>query len=191
MSIQVELQSKIDMRKQRWNEFLKPGAEPGFLFQAYYQDNGLPPAPPIWPDKASERIEYKWLAYQSALARASEVDDDWVPYLNMSTGTEIFVEAFGCAVHRPVDNMPFAIARIRSASQVAGVQVPAVEEYIGDALNFFADTCAQQHCAPTPDLPTERWQEVYPRNSRVVIEPWADDKASAGRIASELQRLRA
>ena len=58
------------------------------------------------------------------IGTVAEVDDGWVPYIDMCTGAEIFAEAFGCAVHRPSDNMPFALPRIHIAAEVAAIQVP-------------------------------------------------------------------
>jgi uroporphyrinogen-III decarboxylase len=52
------------------------------------------------------------------------LEDDSIPYLDVYTGTEIFAEAFGCQVYRPEDNMPFAVPRIHSASEVAKLRVP-------------------------------------------------------------------
>ncbi|MBU4200113.1 MAG: hypothetical protein KKG09_06650 [Verrucomicrobia bacterium] len=114
-------------RRQRWRKFLQPNAGPGFCFIVRGDDPGnqLPP-PPIWPDKAKERIEYKWRAYQHACERAALVNDDFVPYIDMATGTEIFAEAFGCPVHRPADNNPFALPLIQTAAEVASVKIPEV-----------------------------------------------------------------
>jgi hypothetical protein len=115
----------MEARKQAWRAFMRPDAPPGFLFVVRYHDHdSVPTAPQPWPEKAAERIEYKWRAYQRGLERAAVVHDDAVPYLSMVTGTEIFAEAFGCQVHRPTDNMPFALPLIRSAGEVAALKVP-------------------------------------------------------------------
>ena len=84
----------------------------------------LPPAPPLWPGKVKERIERRWTEYQIMRAKAELVNDDRVPYLNNQTGTEIYAEAFGCKVHRPDDNMPFALPMIHSAAEADRIQVP-------------------------------------------------------------------
>lgn len=113
-------------RRQRWRAFLQPGAGPGFCFVVRGDDpaNLLPPAPSLWPARAKERIEYNWRAYRRACERAALVHDDFVPYINMITGTEIFAEAFGCSVHRPADTNPFALPLIHTASEVALLKVP-------------------------------------------------------------------
>lgn len=87
-------------------------------------DANLPPAVPLWPENAAARIERRWAEYELMCRKALLVDDDRVPYLNNSTGTEIFAEAFGCHVHRPVDNMPFALPFIHSAAEADALQEP-------------------------------------------------------------------
>jgi len=71
------------------------------------------PAPPpivrAWPWLKAERIEAAWQSYNAMLEQSEWLDDDLVPYMPVSTGTEIFAEALGCAVYRPDDNNPFAI----------------------------------------------------------------------------------
>lgn len=144
MATQADAQSRIESRKRRWKEFLEPDAVPGFLFKLSYPDTGLPPAPPHWPEKATERVEYKWQAYRRALERVTEIDDDWVPHIDMCTGTEIFAEAFGCPVHRPPDNMPCALPRIHSAAEVAAVQVPELSRSSLAYLFDMADELARR-----------------------------------------------
>jgi hypothetical protein len=84
----------------------------------------LPPVPPLWPDKAAERIERRWAEYEVMCAKAACIDDDRVPFLSNLTGTEIFAEAFGCKVHRPDDTNPFALPLIRSAAEADGLRTP-------------------------------------------------------------------
>jgi uroporphyrinogen-III decarboxylase len=55
------------------------------------------------------------------------LDDDRVPSLHVYTGTEIFAEAFGCSVHRPTDNMPFALPCVRQAADAARLREPALD----------------------------------------------------------------
>lgn len=121
------LAAGIEERKRRWREFLSPGAKPGFLFFVRYPDPqdqaSLTRARPIWRGHEPEGIERKWRAYQRACWRAAQVDDDWIPYLNMATGTEIFAEAFGCPVYLS-DQSKFVRPRIHSPGEVASLGVP-------------------------------------------------------------------
>jgi hypothetical protein len=101
---------------------------PGYLFQVSFPlpqlEEKLPPAPPLWPDKAKERIEHRWAAYSVIREKAKLVDDDRVPYISNITGTEIFAEAFGCKVHRTEENMPFALPFVQNAAEADAVREP-------------------------------------------------------------------
>ena len=114
----------ISDRQRRWAEFLRPEAAPGFLFIIRLAMPEAPPRPPLWPEHQRERIEWIWQDYVAHRTRAVWLDDDLVPAMNMLTGTEIFAEALGCAVHRPDDNMPFALPAIQSISEIGQVRVP-------------------------------------------------------------------
>jgi hypothetical protein len=94
---------------------------------------GMPPPAPLWPDKVRERIERRWAEYELMCRKAALVDDDRIPYLNNATGTEIFAEAFGCRVHRPADNNPFALACVRTAAEADALRVPEVS---GSSLTY-------------------------------------------------------
>jgi hypothetical protein len=68
------------------------------------------------------RRNYTW-----QLSRTEWLDDDTVPCLDLLTGTELFAEAFGCPVHRPSDNNPFALPRVRSAAEADRLAVPSLD----------------------------------------------------------------
>lgn len=117
----------IKQRLARWNSFVE-GRTGSFMFHVNCPlpdlETQMPPAPPLWPDRASERIERRWAEYEVLRQKAALVDDDRVPYISNVTGTEIFAEVFGCAVHRPDDNMPFALPLIRSAAEADRLKAP-------------------------------------------------------------------
>jgi hypothetical protein len=117
----------IKQRLAKWNSFVE-GRTGSFMFHVDCPlpdlEGQMPPAPPLWPNMASERIERRWAEYEVLCQKAALVDDDRVPYVSNVTGTEIFAEAFGCAVHRPDDNMPFALPLIRSAAEADRIKVP-------------------------------------------------------------------
>ena len=114
-------------RLARWHSFVERRAG-SFMFHVNCPlpdlEAQLPPAPPLWPDKAQERIERRWAEYQIMRKKAELVDDDRVPYLSNVTGTEIFAEAFGCKVHRPDDTNPFALPLIHSAAEADRIKTP-------------------------------------------------------------------
>jgi len=119
----------IEDRLARWHAFVEGHAGP-FMFQVNFPlpalESALPPAPPLWPEWAAERIERRWAEYEVMVRKAALVDDDRVPYLSNVTGTEIFAEAFGCKVHRPDEGMPFALPFIHSAAAADRVRTPAL-----------------------------------------------------------------
>ena len=111
-------------RQRRWERFLAPNAAPGFMFMVRKAEPQIPPRPALWPQLKKQRLEWIWNDYQVHQARAEWLHDDLIPALSMITGTEIFAEALGCRVHRPDDNMPFALPLIRTTAEVSRVKVP-------------------------------------------------------------------
>jgi len=115
----------VEAWKERWRNIMRPDAPPGFVF--VIREPAEPGAPaPVLPNPENRA---KWLDlirwtcdYQ--IRRMKDFDDDLVPHLNMITGTEIFAEAFGCPVHRPADNMPFALPAVSCAEAADRLRVP-------------------------------------------------------------------
>ncbi len=126
MAIEVPV---IKERLTRWNSFVEGGLG-SFMFHVNFPlpetEALLPPAVPLWPDKAAERIERQWSEYEIMCRKAELVNDDRVPYISNLTGTEIFAEAFGCKVHRPDDTNPFALPLIHSAAEADGISTPSL-----------------------------------------------------------------
>lgn len=122
----ANIEKEIAERKERWVEFLKPDADPGFLFLVHYNNPSHTPPNPFnkSPEQKEERIENAWKEYERMMGEAEWIKDDKVPFLDNTTGTEIFAEALGCEVERPEDNMPFALPKIFSAAEVADIKVP-------------------------------------------------------------------
>jgi len=118
------IQGGVDERRQRWRRFYDMNSDCRRVFLVRYQE-GMPEMPPLNPDKKHERIDWAWTKYQRWVEQLDWLDDDFLPYLEVVTGTEIFAEAFGCRVHRSND-LPFALPMIRRASEVARLQVPDI-----------------------------------------------------------------
>ena len=120
------MKGTIEARKSRWVDFYDLKKEPSQMFFLRLPENE-PVRPLPHPDKKKERIEWIWEHYLNQMEKTSWLDDDSIPHLDMLTGTEIFAEALGCAVHRPEDTMPFALPFITEASQVSAVKVPGLD----------------------------------------------------------------
>jgi hypothetical protein len=119
----------IEDRKVRWCEMQNPTTTGRkFVYLINYPMPNAPANPKFWPDHKQERIEWSWKRYLCFLDRVSKVDDDLVPFLGVGSGSEIYAEAFGCAVYRPEDHMPMAISLIHSAAEVAKIKVPRLED---------------------------------------------------------------
>jgi len=129
----------LEARVSRWKSIMDDDGGDGFLFIIKLYDKSLGQAPKPWPEKKAERVEHIWRAYLSREEHCASIDDDSLPYLNMLGGTEIFAEAFGCAVHKPADNMPFALPLIHSAEEVSKVKVPRLGSCALDYLFEMAD----------------------------------------------------
>ena len=119
----------LQARKARWCALYAQTGVPRHVFMINAPANTpLPPRPLPWPAKKQERIEWAWAQYCRQREWSECLDDDAVPFLDMYTGTEIFAEAFGCAIVRPEDNMPFALPLISNAGDVAKVRVPELRD---------------------------------------------------------------
>jgi len=116
----------IEARKDRWREFVRHGAPPGFMFLVNYADPAIPRPLRVacQRDKVAERIEWAWTLYEGQRRKAAWVHDDRLPYLSNVTGTEIFAEAFGCVVHYPEDNKPFALPCVSTPAEADALRVP-------------------------------------------------------------------
>jgi len=80
----------------------------------------------LWPENREKRRAWLLGNYEDALRQSEWLDDDALPHFHTITGTEIFAEAFGCAVHRPEDNMPFALPFVKSWRDAEKVNKPAL-----------------------------------------------------------------
>jgi hypothetical protein len=133
-----ELATELQARVSRWTAFYAGAPAVPFVFTIAH-DPEAPPRPLPNPALRAERLEWAWGLYERRLARTAWLHDDSLPCLEVYTGTEIFAEAFGCPVHRPEDNMPFALPRIVSAAEVDDLPEPAVFDSPLAALFEMAD----------------------------------------------------
>ena len=118
--------SLIQTRKQRWLDFYDRSQPNRYIAIIRYAPE-LPPKPWPNPDVKRERLEWIWQNYEYHLRRMEWLDDDTIPCLDMITGTELFAEAFGCRVHRPENDMPFALPLVRSAVEAEKLVIPSLD----------------------------------------------------------------
>lgn len=123
----------VAARRQRWRDFLDLDSAPQhlFLINVQNQDNPVGQINPyslLWPENKHKLVGVLAESYAQSVERISWLHDDFVPYAAMTSGTEIFAEAFGCKVSRPENNMPCAIPCVSSAREAAMVAVPKLED---------------------------------------------------------------
>ena len=118
------MMKSIADRKQRWLDFFDWNKPVSHVYKiGYHLPISLPRMHP-WLEFKEQRIAYAVEKYQRMCERAEWLNDDTIPYLDPYTGTEIFAEAFGCRVHKPDDNMPFALPMVHTAEEAARVKIP-------------------------------------------------------------------
>ncbi len=132
----------IEERKQRWLDFMDPAQPDRHLFQISLTNAPTRPWP--GPDNLTERIAFALDRYERETANLAWLADDRIPALHVYTGTEIFAEAFGCPVHRPANNMPFALPVIHAAHEVSRLPVPGLATEPLASLFRIADELKRQ-----------------------------------------------
>lgn len=140
----------IEQRKQRWRDLYDRPGPPGRLFLIRCPWDEPPARTKFRPDTVAARLDEVIAAYERQAARAAWLDDDAIPHVSMLTGTEIFAEAFGCRVHLPGDNMPFALPFVESAAQADALQTPDMMSRLG--WLFEAADTAKARCGREVDL---------------------------------------
>ena len=115
------MENTIKARKQRWSDLYSEGQKPGALI-LINQNYGSRPLP--YPENKAGRIEYSLNMYRTQMDLLEYVDDDRIPFVSPYTGTEIFAGAFGCGIHYPKNDMPFALPFVNSPGEAAKIKYP-------------------------------------------------------------------
>lgn len=118
----------IEQRKQSWLDLQDMSSPVDRVLVVSCDEVKMPERPLLWWELAKERVAWSYERYQKQLENMEWLDDSTVPSLSMETGTEIFAEAFGCKVHRPLDNNPFALPLIRDVSEFSKIKLPRLED---------------------------------------------------------------
>ncbi len=117
------MDKRFEQRRQRWARFMDMRAPHSHMVLVRFDEDGQDSVKP-YPEKKQERIDWAMRRYERQLERAEWLDDDSIPHVWVFTGTEIFAESFGCNVHRPEGDMPFALPLIHEGADVSKIKVP-------------------------------------------------------------------
>ncbi len=98
-----------------------PEMHPEWETMRPYGDFSLPHKP------LTDWLPHLLRRYEDRLAWHEALDDDSVPYVNLSTGTELFAAAFGCPVHVYDDIPPCALPLVTTAEEADRLEVPGLD----------------------------------------------------------------
>jgi len=120
----------LNAKKQRYLKFYNNDPDFKRLYHIHVASDRQagPSLPQLYRENMQQRIDWAVTQYNLGMARLDWLDDDFIPYGNCITGTEIFAEAFGCRVHRPEHDRPFALPLITQSSQIKNIKIPRLED---------------------------------------------------------------
>lgn len=119
----MNIDHEICERKKSWNSLLS-GTENAENIVIINYTEGLEPRSFITDGHYEQGSDWIIKKYNIMMNNISRIHDDTIPFLDMTTGTEIFAEAFGCKVVYPGNNNPFAIYKIDSISEISTLKTP-------------------------------------------------------------------
>ena len=147
----------LNTRIQHWLDFYRLDSTRQFLLLIEFEEDNLNRPWPN-PDRWNERMEWAWQKYENQVQRMDSIADDRIPFLDTFTGTEIFAQAFGCSVHYPEDNMPFALPLVDNPKDAEHLKIPALNspplKAILDAAQQLYDRSGQRALLRLPDVQT-------------------------------------
>jgi hypothetical protein len=82
--------------------------------------------------------------YELWCERSDALDDDAVPYVKVTTGTQVFAAAFGCPVRRVEGSNPLALPLVRTAKEADRLPEPHWDAAPLDRVLEFAALARQQ-----------------------------------------------
>jgi len=123
------MNSIIQSKKDKHVKFYELDPKVKRLFHVHIaNDPKVKPMPHLWRENLQARADSAISQYESAMSRLDWLHDDFIPYGTCVTGTEIFAEAFGSKIIKPLDTNPYALPFITEASEVSRLKVPALED---------------------------------------------------------------
>lgn len=127
----MDIDAKVAERKQRWMDFYDVRSPRRFMCTVQYSPPDAPARPWPYPENKVGRLEWAWQSYLHGLERVAWLDDDYIPFLDTYTGTEIFAAAFGCQVAFPQKDMPFALPCVQTPREAERLRIPDVGATLG------------------------------------------------------------
>jgi len=100
---------------------MDPEIRESYLQMRPYGDFSLPHRP------LADWLPHLLQRYEDELKVHEATDDDAVPYVKLSTGTELFASAFGCPVHVFEDSPPCALPLVTTAAEADELEVPGLD----------------------------------------------------------------
>lgn len=161
---------RIEQRKKNWVDFMDMSTDQTRLLVMECSET-MPVRPALWWEKAKERVEWSYERYMRQMENMEWLEDNTIPFLSMITGTEIFAEAFGCKVHKPIDNTPFALPMITTVKEAAKIKIPRLEDTklvtLFEMADKLRDRAGPKALFSFPDLQTPMdivaliWDKTY------------------------------
>lgn len=121
------MNAMIEQRKKNWIDFYDMTSPINRLLVVEYTLDVVKKPLLRW-ELMKEREEWSYRRYMLQLENMEKLHDNTIPHLTMITGTEIFAEAFGCPVHNPANDNPFALPLIRDVSEFSKIKMPKLED---------------------------------------------------------------
>lgn len=133
----------IKERKQKWLDFYDMTSGVNRINMIHCGE-GMPERPLLWRENMTARTDWAYERYLQLIKHSEIIDDNTIPYLSLVTGTELFAEAFGCKVYKPLNNNPSAIPMIDNAAGVSKIKIPKLHETKLTVLFEMADKLSER-----------------------------------------------
>jgi len=186
--------SIIQARKDKYIKFYELDPTVKRLFHIHVAiDPKVKPMPHLWRENMQARADSAISQYESAMSRLDWLHDDFIPYGTCVTGTEIFAEAFGCKIGKPLNTNPYAIPFITESSEVSRLKVPALEDsslyYLFELADKIKAACGEDALLGLIDVQTPMdiaaliWDKTY------FFAAMLDEPEAVKELAHKISRL--
>ena len=117
----------VEQRKQKWLDFYDLNSPVSRILVVDLRQE-WEERPRLWWENIEAREEWAYRRYMRQMETLDKIHDNTIPSPNMLTGTEIYAEAFGCKVHKPLNNNPSAMPLIHDVSEFYKIKKPRLED---------------------------------------------------------------